>query len=167
MSLSNKYQMIEKMTVTAQTGGAIPRAKVLDEIHVMSGHIILLSLILVCVYVSRIPDSILLKFKQLKYQILGLFLIIIVTTSYGWIHGVIATLAFVLVVSRAYRKAEAFADYSPSVFLTSDGIPIDKSHRWLNETILGENPVLIRDNDVKTSAIQDLSETSGKSSSSK
>jgi hypothetical protein len=152
---------------TPQTGGGIPRAKVLDEVQIMSGHIILGFLILVCVYVSRIPNNILLKFKESLYQIIGLFGIIVLTTSYGWIHGIIATLAFVLVVSRAYRKSETFADYVPSVFLTSDGIAVDQSHRWLNERILGENPVLIRDKDVKTSAVQDLSETSGKSSSSK
>jgi hypothetical protein len=150
-----------------QTGGGIPRAKVLDEVQIMSGHIILLFLILVCVYVSRISDSVLLKFKQSIYQILGLFGIIVLTTSYGWIHGIIATLAFVLVVSRAYRKAESFADYVPSVFLTSEGIAVDKSHLWLNEKILGENPLLIRDGGVRTSAIQDFSETSGNSSSSK
>ena len=150
-----------------QSGGGIQRAKVLDEVQIMSGHILLVFLILVCVYVSRIPDSVLLIFKQSLYQILGLFLIIVVTTSYGWIHGIIATLAFVLVVSRAYRKADSFADYVPSIFLTSDGIAVDQSHRWLNERILGENPVLIRDGGVRTSAIQDLSETSGKSSSSK
>ena len=153
------------MTNVVQAGGG-PRAKVLDEVQVMSGHIILGVLILVCVYVSRIPDSVLTKFKMTLYQILGLFGIIAITTCYGWIHGIIATLAFVLVVSRSYRK-ETFADYVPSVFLTSDGIAVDRKHRWLNETILGENPVLIRDRDVKTSAVQDFSETSGKSSSSK
>jgi hypothetical protein len=155
------------MAPQLQTGGGSPRAKVLDEVQIMSGHILLVFLILVCVYVSRIPDTILLRFKESFYQILGLFSIIVFTTSYGWIHGIIATLAFVLVVSRAYRKAEAFADYVPSVFLTSDGIAVDQSHRWLNERILGENPILIRDGGVRTSAVQDLSETSGKSSSSK
>lgn len=155
------------MSTLLQTGGASQRAKVIDEVQVMSGHILLVFLILVCVYVSRIPNSTLLKFKKSLYQILGLFGIIVITTSYGWIHGVISTLAFVLVVSRAYRQTETFADYIPSVFLTSDGIAVDQSHLWLNEKILGENPVLIRDNSVKTSAVQDLSATSGKSSSSR
>ena len=135
-----------------QTGGAVPRANVLDEIQVMSGHILLLFLILVCVYISRIPEPVLIKFKESLYQILGLFLIIVITTLYGWIHGILATLAFVLLVSRAYRKSEVFADYVPSVFLTSEGTAVDQSHRWLNERILGERPVLIRDSDVKTSA---------------
>jgi hypothetical protein len=149
-----------------QSGGGPLRAKVLDEVQVMSGHILLGVLILICVYVSRIPDNILIKFKMTLYQVIGLFGIILVTSVYGWIHGIVATLAFVLIVSRSYRK-ETFADYVPSVFLTSDGIAVNKKHLWLNETILGENPVLIRDRDVKTSAVQDFSETSGKSSSSK
>jgi hypothetical protein len=156
---------IEKILMSSQIGGG-PRAKVLDEVQLMSGHILLGFLILVCVYVSRIPDSVLINFKMTLYQVAGLFFIITLTTYYGWIHGIIATLAFVLVVSRSYRK-ETFANYSPSVFLSSDGIAVNKRHLWLNETILGENPLLIRDKDVKTSAIQDLSETSGKSPSSK
>jgi len=155
------------MSASPQTGGGVPRARVLDEAHVMTGHILLVFLILVCVYLSRIPNSVLSKFKQSLYQILGLFGIIVITTTYGWIHGIIATLAFVLVVSRAYRQTEDFADYVPSVFLTSDGIAVDQSHLWLNEKILGENPVLIRDSSVKTSAVQDLSATSSKSSSSR
>lgn len=155
------------MSTPQQTGGAAPRAKVLDEVQVMSGHIILAFLILVSVYVSRIPTQVLSKFKYSLYQILGLFGIIVLTTSYGWIHGIIATLAFVLVVSRAYRSSETFADYVPSVFLTSEGVAVDQSQRWLSEKILGENPILIRDKDVKTSAIQDLSETTAKTSSSR
>jgi len=155
------------MSTPQQIGGGVPRAKVLDEVQVMSGHIILAFLVLVSVYVSRIPTQVLSKFKYSLYQILGLFGIIALTTSYGWIHGIIATLAFVLVVSRAYRSTETFADYVPSVFLTSEGVAIDQSHLWLSEKILGENPILIRDKDVKTSAIQDLSQTSTKSSSSR
>jgi hypothetical protein len=152
---------------TQQSGGGPLRAKALDEVQLMSGHILLVVFILICVYVSRISDSILLKFKQPLYQIFSLFGIIVVTSIYGWIHGIIVTLAFVLIVSRSYRKVDSFTDYVPSVFLTSDGIAVDRSHRWLNETILGENPLFIRDSNVKTSAIQNLSEASGKSSSSK
>jgi hypothetical protein len=150
------------MSTQAQFGGAPLRASVLDEVQLMSGHILLVFLILVCVYVSRIPSSILIKFKYSIYQFLSLFLIIVITTSYGWIHGIIATLAFILVVSRSYRNKDNFADYVPSVFLTSDGIAVDQSHLWFNEKILGENPVLIRDKDVKTSAVQDLSSLSSR-----
>jgi hypothetical protein len=150
------------MSTQAQFGGAPLRASVLDEVQLMSGHILLVFLILVCVYVSRIPSSILIKFKYSIYQFLSLFLIIVITTSYGWIHGIIATLAFILVVSRSYRNKDNFADYVPSVFLTSDGIAVDQSHLWFNEKILGENPLLIRDKDVKTSAVQDLSSLSSR-----
>lgn len=150
------------MSTQAQFGGAPPRVSVLDEVQIMSGHILLVFLILVCVYVSRIPSSILIKFKYSIYQFLSLFLIIVITTSYGWVHGIIATLAFILVVSRAYRNMDNFADYVPSVFLTSDGIAVDQSHRWFNEKILGEHPVLIRDKDVKTSAVQDSSSLSSR-----
>jgi len=153
-------------TPLPQTGGAV-KAKVIEEVQVMSGHILLVVLVLLSVYVSRIPASILNKFNYKLYQFLGLFLIICITVCYGMIHGVLATLALVLIISRANRQSEKFADYVPSVFLTSEGIAIDTKHKWFSEKVLNENPLLIRQNGVTTSAIQDLSETSRKSSSSR
>ena len=153
----------------SQTGGGIQRAKVLDEVQIMSGHILLLFLILVCVYVSRIPDSVLRKFTSTYYKIGGLFLIIVVTSAYGWVHGILAALAFALIVSRSSRHAEGFMEYIPAMILTDsdETTLIDNSHRWLSEEILGYNPKAIRDKEVKTSAIQDMSETSKGSHSSR
>lgn len=154
------------MSTQPQTGGK-GSSKVLEEVQIMSGHVLLVVLVLLSVYVSRIPSEILEKFNYKIYQLGGLLAIIVLTVSYGMIHGLLATLALVLIISRANRHSEKFADYVPSVFLTSDGIAVDKSHKWLSEEILNENPTLIREKDVSTYAIQDLSETSGKSSSSR
>jgi hypothetical protein len=153
--------------VQPQTGGGKGSSKVLEEVHIMSGHVILVVLVLLSAYVSRIPSDILDKFNYKSYQLVGLFLIMLLTVTYGIIHGILATLALVLIISRANRNSEKFSDYVPSVFLTSEGIAIDKSHRWLSEKILNEYPTLIRERDVKTSAIQNLGETSGRSSSSR
>jgi hypothetical protein len=35
---------------------------------------------------------------------------------------------------------------------------VPENHRWLGERIMGENPFMIRDKEVKTSAVQDFSE---------
>ena len=148
-------------------GGGPVRAKVLDDMQIMSGNVLLVVLVLLSAYVSRIPSSFLTKFRSIYYKVGGLFLIVVVTTAYGWIHGILAALAFALIVSRSSRHAEGFMEYIPAMlFGDSDGTTIiDNSHRWLSEDILGRNPKLIRDKEVKTSAVQDMSET-GKSTQS-
>ena len=145
------------MSTTTVSGGGPVSAKVLDEVHVMSGHIVLVFLVLVCAYTSRIPNAILGKFKSSLYKICSLILIILLTSMYGWIHGIIATLAFALVVSRAYRHTEGFTTYEPGVY-TDDTTIIDSSHKWLIEEILGQTPKAIRDKEVSTTAVQDMSE---------
>ena len=150
-------------------GGGPIRAKVLDDMHIMSGNVLLVVLVLLSAYVSRIPDSILTKFKSIYYKISGLFLIVILTTAYGWIHGILAALAFALIVSRSSRHAEGFMEYTPAIFFgNSDGTTIiDNSHRWLSEEVLGNNTKMIRDKEVMTSAVQDMSETNKASHSSR
>jgi len=156
------------MNVT-QSGGV--QQPVVDEIIQMTGHFSLLFLVLVCVYVSRIPNDILYKFKKTWVQVLGVLGIMTLTSLYGYIHGILAALAFSLVVSRALRdSSEGFAGscYTPVLFLDNDDSTtfIPKSHKWFGEKILGENPIAIREDRVTTSAVQDLSErTMGTNSS--
>jgi hypothetical protein len=138
-------------------GGGIIKAKVLDEIQEMSGHILLIVLVLVCVYVSRLPESILNRFKTTLYKVGGLVLIVLITVTYGWVHGILATLAFALIISHVSRQqSEGFAEYIPG--LTSERTVVPTSQRWLNERILGENPYIISETSVNTSAVQDFSE---------
>ena len=139
-------------------GGGM-NAKVVEEIQVMSGHILLVILVLVSVYVSRIPESILVRFKTTFYKIGGLLAIVLLTTCYGWVHGIVAALAFALVMSRANRHGEeGFTEYVPG--LASETTIIPTEQRWLSEKILGEVPYKINEKNVNTSAIQDVSEKS-------
>ena len=75
-------------------------------------------------------------------------------------HGIVAALAYALVVSRAMRgNMEGFSDLE-------DTYVISDTHRWFGEKIMNENPFIIRDKNVSTSAVQDMSEKSMGSSSS-
>jgi|UniRef100_A0A6C0HFI5 hypothetical protein len=143
--------------------------KVIHDMYSMSSHLILLILVLICVYVSRIPDNILNKFKSNYYKIGLLFIIIGLTSFYSILHGIIAGLGFALIISRAQRNInEQFMEYTPALlFGDSDGTTIiDTSHRWLSEKILNLTPKLIRDKEVSTSAIQDMGDNNVKSSHS-
>ena len=92
--------------------------------------------------------------------------ILIITTTYGYIHGILAALAFALVLSHALRSVpssekEGFLNSpshdSPVIFLDigDNTTFISKNHRWFGEKILGENPLFIREKEVSTSAVQD------------
>jgi hypothetical protein len=145
-----------------QSGGV--HRPVVEEIIVMSGYFILLFLVLVCVYVSRIPDSITGRFKQVQYQLLGVLAIIGITALYGYVHGILAALAFSLVLSDAMRQNGSKEGFhtcnTPSVFVDSDDSTtlITGDHKWFGEKVLGETPSAIREKPVSTSAVQDLSE---------
>jgi hypothetical protein len=139
----------------------------------MSSYFLLLFLVLVSVYVSRIPEEVYAYFRNTLVQVLGLVCILGITHYYGLIHGILAALAFSLIISHALRSrpsSEGFTEYTPAIFISSvDGdntLVVPKNHRWFGEKILGERPQLIREKGVSTSAIQDYSDrTMGTSSS--
>lgn len=146
-----------------QVGGM--RKALLDEIQETAGAFILLGLVLTSVYVSRIPKETLGYFRTTLGQALGLGAVLFITATYGWTHGILAALAYSLVVSRALRRGGAVESFDdiveyPAVVLpeSQDTVVVPKNHRWFGEKVLGENPFLIRDKEVNTSAIQDLSE---------
>jgi hypothetical protein len=142
-----------------QMGGL--RYTAMDEIQIMLGHFILIGLILISVYISRIPRDTIQLFQRSTYQILGLGVVVLITMRYGWIHGTMAALAYALIVSRAIRTInEGIIDFVPPTvsFWPSDVEIVPENHRWLGERIMGENPFIIRDKEVKTSAVQDFSE---------
>jgi hypothetical protein len=94
------------------------------------------------------------------WQGLGLLLVLVITVVYGSTHGIIAALAYALVVSRAMRgNMEGFIDLEDTYIISG-------KHRWFGEKVMHENPFLIRDKNVTTSAVQDMSERSMTSSSS-
>lgn len=141
---------------------------VVEEFRTMFGHFLLLTLVLVSVYVSRLPRTTLVLFRRMPYQILGLFAVILITSQYSWIHGTLAALAFALVVSRALKVSSVYEGMTdivptgPSALLVENGdvAVVPEEHRWFVEKVMGENPFLIREKEVKTSAIQDFSEKS-------
>jgi hypothetical protein len=144
-----------------QTGGKQIHSPVLNEIQVMMGYFILLFLVLTCVYVSRVPRSVLKIIRKSWIQILCFFAIIVITIQYGYVHGILTGLAFALVLSHALRDMEGFIDYNaPAIYISDEDTTtiIPKKHKWFGESILGETPYLIREKGVTTNAVQDLSE---------
>jgi MFS superfamily sulfate permease-like transporter len=146
-----------------QGGGAYP--SILGEVRSMSSNILLVGLVLISAYESRIPEQWLAYFRSRLVQGVGLVAIFLITANYGWVHGILAALAYALVVSHAIRTAKptsGFQDYTPAVVFSNgiDTTLVPQDNRWFVEKVLGENPYLIRERDVRTTAIQDDSERS-------
>jgi len=142
----------------AQMGGV--KKGMIEESQEIFGHFLLLALLLTCVYVSRIPTKVVQRFQSYTWQGLGLLLVLVITVLYGSAHGIVAALAYALVVSRAMRGTiDGFAD-------CEDTYIISGNHRWFGENVMNENPLIIHDKTVSTSAVQDMSEKSMSSSSS-
>lgn len=146
-----------------QMGGV--RKGLVEEMQETAGSFVLLGLVLLSVYVSRIPKDTLGYFRSTLGQVLGLGAVLFITTTYGWVHGILAALAYSLIVSRALRRGGAVESFDDLVDFPAVVLPesqqttvIPKDHKWFVEKVLGENPFLIRDKEVSTSAIQDLSE---------
>lgn len=150
--------------ISPQIGGV--RNPVLEEVQIMSGYFVFIGLILASVYVSRIPQTMIKSLQNPLFQIYGLIFIILITYIFGWIHGIMAALAFALILSRSLRdNNEGMTDYIPlradvMVIEEPDSIVVPENHRWFVEKVMGENPFLIREKEVRTSAVQDLSERS-------
>jgi len=144
-----------------QIGGV--RVGALQEANTMISYLLLLLFSLIIVYLPRVPEIWFERFRHPAWQFLGLVIVFGVGDIYGWIHGVLAALAFALLISHSIMsKNEAFEDY---LIRPNKG---DEKHRWFSEKILRENPVLIRDVPVSSYAVQDLSEVSmGSNHSSK
>ncbi len=151
-----------------QMGGV--RMPVIQEIQLMTGYIILVALVLVSVYVSRIPTQIITAYQHPIGQLFGFGLVIGITMHYAWIHPVLPALAYALILSRAKREQqlvtqahkEGMIDYVPAALIMEESGTtfVPQNHRWFVEKVMGENPFLIREKEVRTTAVQDLSERS-------
>ena len=144
-----------------QSGGAIQSggSRIGQETKSMVCYFILLFLVLLIVYIPRVPDVWLERMRNPLWQFFSIVILFGITGLYGWIHGVLGALAFALLLSRAHmthtknqKNPEYFDDYIVDTNLGK------KANRWFSEKVMGENPYLIRENSITTNAVQDLSE---------
>lgn len=132
---------------------------VLEDAKQMSASLLLIGLVLLIVYVPRIPEDKLAFLRTVWFRVGGL-VAIFALLSLGWTYGILGALAYMLLLSRASIEpmmlpigrnyGEGFQNYVVPFATTP--------HRWLSEEILGENPFMIRQVPVSTSAVQDMSE---------
>jgi hypothetical protein len=124
-----------------------------------------IALVLGITYVGQIPKRVRYYANTLVGRFLLFWLTIVIADTYSWIYALLMAVFAVLVIAVSPRTlSEGFQD--------SDKGDIDlklvtQKKRWWSEEVLQENPLGIEEEKVKTAAIQDNSNTSNSTNSSK
>lgn len=119
-----------------------------------------IALVLGIAYIGRIPKGVAFYANTLLGR-LGLFwLTIIIADTYSWVYALLMALFAVLLIAVSPRILEGFQNDTDLKMVT-------QKKRWFAEEVLQENPLGIEDDKVKTSAIQDNSNSSNSTNSSK
>lgn len=128
------------------------------------------------VYVGEIPPPIQYFANTLLGRATLFALTIVVADMYSWIYALLMALFTVLLIAVAPRTLrEAFqsggsASPGPAVAVPSTGTDtevklVTQKHKWFVERLLGEDPVGIEEERVRTSSIQDGSNSSSSTTS--
>lgn len=134
-----------------QSGGVVQKSLVDFVSKTKSFQIGLLYIFftLMIVFKEQIPAS----FHQQADTFIGRLFIVSsvfgITVYYSWIVGIIAAIAFALVLGLPYSIQEGFGSGGETSLQV---IPTTK--KWFVEKVLKENPVAIEEEKVVTSAIQ-------------
>lgn len=116
-----------------------------------------LFMVMIIVFLDKVPIDIRKQADSFLGRALLLTFTVIVTTMYGWPMGILAGLMSALLIGAGgihpIEKSikEGFAS-EMNVRL------VPSKHKWFVEKVMGENPLLIEDEVVNTSAVQDYSD---------
>jgi hypothetical protein len=124
-------------------------------------------LVLGITYVRQIPKAITFRANTFLGRLFLFALTIIIADTYSWIYALLMALFTVLVIAVAPRTLEGFQDKPAGDMGDVDVKLVTQKKRWWSEEILEENPLGIEDDKVKTSAIQDNTNASNSTTSSK
>lgn len=136
------------------------RAQVDDLYHKYEQPVMLLVglfMVVVIVFLEKVPIEIRKQTDTFWGRALLLTFTVTVTVLYGWPMGILAGLMSALLIGAG--------GIHPITKPITEGFSSEMSlrivpdkHKWFVEKVLGENPLLIEDDTVSTSAIQDYSE---------
>lgn len=121
---------------------------------------VMLVQVMAIVYVRLIPSHLAYQASTTLGRLFLFALTLTVTTMYSWVTALLMAIFSVLLLAVAPRTKEGFAS-------NVDIKLIDQKKKWFIESALGENPVGIEEDKVRTQAIQDGSNGSSSTTSSK
>lgn len=114
---------------------------------------------LVIVFLDKVPQEV----RNQSYTFLGrsflLLFTILVAITFGWPLGFLAAIMSALLIGSGGLKQKNIVKEGFAPDMNVHIVPT--RHKWFVEKALGENPLLIEDQTVETSAVQDLTEKYG------
>jgi hypothetical protein len=123
-------------------------------------------LVLGIAYVRQIPKSVSFAANSIVGRLFLFALTIIIADTYSWIYALLMALFTVLIIAVSPRTLKENFVNNMSDNGDVDLKLVGQKKRWWSEEILHENPLGIEDDKVRTSAIQDNSNTSSSTTSS-
>ena len=122
-------------------------------------------LVLGITYIGQIPKKVTYYANTMLGRFALFWLTIIIADTYSWVYALLMALFAVLLIAVSPRTfKEKFQNSDAG---DTDIKIVTQKKRWWSEEVLQENPVGIEEEKVKTAAIQDNSNTSNSTNSSK
>lgn len=113
--------------------------------------ILLLVIFLGVIFLPKLPKEVAEHSDAFYGRLFHSGLVYFVTQTYGWTTGIVMALFSALLISAgSNRRLPTKEGFNSDVTL------IDSKHKWFVEKVLGENPLLIEEENVTTQAIQDM-----------
>ena len=110
---------------------------------------------LVIVFLNKIPRQVRQQADSFLGRALLLTFTVLVTIVFGWPLGVLTGLMTALLIGAGGIKPVSILEgFAPDFNVKL----VPNKHKWFVEKVLGENPLLIEDTVIDTSAVQDLTE---------
>jgi hypothetical protein len=126
-----------------------------------------LLLVLGIIYVRQIPKVVAYYANTFLGRLFLFLLTIIVADTYSWIYALLMALFTVLIIAVAPRTLKENFQNAPGDMGDTDVKLVTQKKKWWAEEILYENPIGIEEDKVKTTAIQDNTNSSNSTTSSK
>lgn len=122
-----------------------------------------LLMILAIVFLDKIPIEVRKQADSFLGRALLLTFTVTVTLLYGWPMGILAGLMSALVIGAGgvhpiTKDVQNVKEIKEGFSSEMQVRLVPGKHKWFVEKVMGENPLLIEDQTVDTSAVQDLSE---------
>jgi hypothetical protein len=122
-------------------------------------------LVLAITYIGQIPKWIAFRANTFFGRLVLFVSTIVIADVYSWIYALLMSIFTVLIVAVAPRTLkEAFEDTTGGDI---DIKIVSQKKRWWSEEVLREDPLGLEEDRVKTTAIQDNTNTSSSTTSSK
>lgn len=136
------------------------RVQVDDLFHKYEQPVLVLTalcMIIVIVFLEKVPIEVRKQADTLLGRACLLLFTVVVITLFGWPLGILAaTMSALLIGAGGVHPVKRQVEEGFSSEMNVRLVP--GKHKWFVERVLGENPLLIEDQTVDTSAVQDLSE---------